>query len=68
MTRYLVVYMYGSKTGYGISHVDCKMKNNPPSIEDVIDIQRKLADEKKSDDIVILNWLPLTDSGENENC
>lgn len=67
--KYLVVYMLeGIMGGTQISSNICESQNIPPTIEDVNRILEELKKVRMSENVVIINWLLLSDSGEDKTC
>lgn len=66
--EYLVVCMYESMGNTQISSDICKSQNTPPTVEDVNRMLEDLKKVKMSENVVILNWLLLSDSGEDKTC
>ena len=67
--KYLVAYMFeGIMGGIQISSNICEFQNIPPTIEDVNRILEELKKVKMSENVVIINWLLLSDSGEVKTC
>ena len=38
-----------------------EFKNNPPTLGDIKELGNKLSKDSKSDSVVIINWLPLSE-------
>lgn len=66
--EYLVVCMYESMGNTQISSDICKSQNAPPTVEDVNRMLEDLKKVKMAENVVILNWLLLSDSGKDERC
>ena len=56
----LVVYMFMNEFGmWGMSSLNCHFSSNPPTIEDVREMEKLIAEDNEFRQIVIINWLPI---------
>ena len=56
----LIIYFYKKGTEVGFGSGDGCFHHNPPTKEDVFEVQKKIKEMYSFDNVVILNWLPLS--------
>ena len=61
MTHYLIVYFYHKGTDTGFGTVEGHFRHNPPTMEDVQEVQSRIQDKFAVDNVMVLNWLPLSE-------
>ena len=62
----LVTYMYQAVSGTIIKNSYCSFAHNPPTMKDVEELIEKIKTAIGIDrDIIIINWLPLSDYEED---
>lgn len=60
--KYLVAYTYkkGTEVGTGAT-LNCTFAHEPPTAQDVRDLQNAIARANGNDSVIITNWLQLSD-------
>lgn len=68
--KYLVVYIYKKRGEAGIgTSLNCEFAHDPPTANDVIEMQKILARENGNDIVSITNWIKLSSNQQNcHNC
>ena len=62
--RFLVICCYSNNNAYGIKSAEVSFEHYPPTMKDILEVQRMISEKSELENVVIINYLPLSEENE----